>query len=111
MTTSSACGTNCNTVCQAGSQAYCSAFSQFIKDHRDVGPYTAICEQKDEFIFRNWTAAWWNDYQDDLLTADKMGKRNPHNAGVSFPNGRAAADPQNFPHPSGSLVTAAKYND
>lgn len=109
-TSQSTCAT-CNTVCQASKQAYCTIHSQYIKDHADVGPYDEICHAKDEFIFRNWTAAWWNDYQDDLLTADRVGKRQPHEGGVSFPDGRAVADPCNNNHPSGSLVTAKKYND
>lgn len=113
----------CNTVCDV-EQSYCggnAGTTQYIKDHADVGAYTMVCEQKDEFIFRNWTAPWWNDYQDDLLTADRMGLYTAHANGVSFPNGRAVTDPQNkgpfpyenvpFQHPAGSLVTGAKYND
>lgn len=40
-----------------------------------------------------------------------MGKTVSHSAGVSFPDGEAKPDPQNVPHPAGSLVTAKKYND
>lgn len=101
------CNTNC-TSCQT----YCQVGWEYIKNDPDVGPYDdSICMAKDEFIFRNWTAEWWNDYQDDLLTADKMGKKESHNKGVQFPDGRAVADPENSPHPAGSLVTAKKYNE
>lgn len=65
---------------------------------------------KDEFIFREWTSEWWNDYQDDLLTADKMGKKVSQSAGVSFA-ARTTPDPTNVPHPANSLVTAQKYNE
>lgn len=113
-TNASPCAT-CNTVCQASKQAYCTIGHEYIEDHEDVGKYTSKpprqCEAKDEFIFRNWTAEWWNELQTSYLTADKMGKTVPHNNGVSFPDGEAKPDPQNYPHPSGSLVTAKKYND
>lgn len=100
----------CNTVCQAQKQNYCTIGHENINTHATVGKYTEICHVKDEFIFRNWTAAWWNDYQDDLLTADKMGRHTPHNNGVSYSE-RAVADPCNNNHPANSLVTAKKYNE
>lgn len=100
----------CNTVCQAQSQAYCKIGHELIQNHETVGKYTEICHKKDEFIFRNWTAKWWNDYQDDLLTADKMGMKVPHNKGVTYSE-RAAPDPCNDTHIPNSLVTAKKYNE
>lgn len=108
-TSRSQCST-CNTVCQASSQAYCVIGHELIQNHETVGKYTEICHIKDEFIFRNWTADWWNDYQDDLLTADKMGMKVPHNKGVNYTE-RAAPDPCNDTHIPNSLVTAKKYNE
>lgn len=105
----------CNTVCQATKQAYCSIDHENIEDHEDVGKYTSKtphqCEAKDEFIFRNWTADWWNELQDSYLTADKVGKTKAQDSGVSFSDGQAKPDPTNVPHPQGSLVTAKKYNE
>ena len=101
----------CNTKCTS-CQAYCQLGIQLIQNHGTVSDYVDPgCMVKDEFIFRNWTADYWNTLQDMLLTADKMGESSPHAGGVSFPNGRAVPDPENAPHPQGSLVTAAKYND
>ena len=101
---------SCNTVCQSRAQWYCYIDHEYIKDHETVGQYTEICHAKDEFIFRNWTADWWNDYQDDLLTADKMGMKQPHDKGVVYTE-RAAPDPCNDTHIPNSLVTAKKYNE
>lgn len=111
------CNTNCKTC-----QAYCQVGWEYIKDQPDVGAFTNPgCIEKDEFIFRAWTAPWWNDYQDDLLTADIVGKKESQSANVSFPHGRAETDPQNkgpfpytnvpFQHPYHSLITGSKYND
>lgn len=102
---------SCNTKCTS-CQAYCQLGYQLIESHGTVKDYKdPSCMAKDEFIFRNWTAQYWNTLQTMLLTADKMGLSSPHNAGVSFPNGPAAPDPTNSLHPQNSLITAQKYND
>ena len=107
---STACGScvACNTIC-VQIQAYCNINHENINNHADVGKYNATCEVKDEFIFRNWRSAWWNDLQDDLLTADIVGKTK--NQGAGFSMTPTAPDPENAPHPLNSLVTAAKYNE
>lgn len=101
----------CNTVC-TGCQSYCQLGYQLIQNHGTVNEYRdPACMQKDEFIFRNWTADYWNTLQRMLLTADVMGEKQPQNGGVSFPNGPAAPDPKNETHIENSLITAKKYND
>lgn len=101
----------CNTVC-TGCQSYCQLGYQLIQNHGTVNEYRDPgCMQKDEFIFRNWTADYWNTLQRMLLTADVMGEKQSQNGGVSFPNGPAAPDPNNETHIENSLITAKKYND
>lgn len=102
----------CNTKCTS-CQAYCQLGYQLIRNHGTVCDYKdPKCMAKDEFIFENWTADYWNTaLQDMLLTADKMGEKQSQNAGVSFPYGRAQPDPKNETHIPNSLITADMYND
>lgn len=105
---SSYCNSVCNTVCNTV-QAYCSIGVQYIRSHGDVGAHPAIsCTAKDEFIFRNWTATYWNSLIDKIDTAEQVGKTVKQGAGTTAT--RAAADPQNVTHVANSLVTAQKYN-
>ena len=101
----------CNTMCTS-CQSYCQLGKQLIINHGTVNEYRdPACMAKDEFIFRNWTAKYWNTLQRMLLTADKMGETQTQNANVAFPNGPAAPDPRNETHIENSLITAKKYND
>lgn len=105
---SSYCNSSCNTVCNTV-QAYCSIGYQYIRNHGDVGAHPSIaCVARDELIFRNWTAAYWNSLIDKLDTAEMVGKTK--NQGWSVTAEVAVADPCNDAHPAGSLVTAGKYN-
>lgn len=106
---SSYCVSSCNTVCNT-TQAYCSIGHELIQSHADVSTHPPIaCTVRDELIFRNWTASYWNSLIDKLDTAEVMGKTQTHGAG---PNATyAAPDPCNqITHPANSLVTAEKYN-
>ena len=101
------CQNSCNTV-----QNYCgpSLGIQLIIQHADTGQYPAYCEQKDEFIFRNWRAKdVWNVIIDNLISAFTWGRLENH-TDTNFPFEYAVPDPENSPHPANSLVTAAKYN-
>lgn len=102
------CNSSCNTVCDSV-QAYCSKGRQLITSHGTVGAYPPpACMAKDQFIFRNWTAEYWNGLIDQLDTAEQMGETKPQGTGpVATP---AAPDPCNDTHIPNSLVTAEKYN-
>lgn len=102
------CITDPNTVCKV-SQAYCNIGHEKITSHSDVGAHPGIgCVAKDEFIFRNWTATYWNSLIDKLDTAEHMGYT--QNQGPTAQGTHVTADPTNYPHPQGSLVTAKQYN-
>lgn len=108
-TCSAWCVVSCNSVCDTA-QAYCSIGHEKINSHSDVGAHPAIsCISKDEFIFRNWTARYWNSLGDKLDTAENVGYT--ENQGVTAAHSVAVADPCNNNHPGGSLVTASKYNE
>lgn len=103
------CDSSPNTVCTV-KQSYCNIGREKINTHSDVGAHPAIaCTKKDEFIFRNWTAKYWNSLIDKLDTAEVVGRVSEH--GSILDPAHVTADPQNYPHPAGSLVTAAKYNE
>lgn len=103
------CNSSPNTVC-AVKQSYCNIGKENIKNHADVGAHPSIaCTAKDEFIFRNWTARYWNSLIDKLDTAEIVGLVNKQ--GSVIDPAHVTADPQNMPHPAGSLVTGVKYNE
>lgn len=103
------CDSNPNTVCNK-SQAYCEIGHQLIKNHKDVGAHPEIkCTAKDEFIFRNWTAEYWNSLIDKMDTAEIVGL--VHAQGSLIDPEHVTPDPKNVPHPAGSLVTGDKYNE
>lgn len=108
---STACGAcvACNTVC-VDQQAYCLISRENINTHGDVGTYTNICMAQNEIIIKQWTAAWWNDLQDDLLTANTVGKTQSQGASLTMTPAVASPPPQNAAHPANSLITAEKYN-
>lgn len=102
------CNQPCNTVCVTV-QAYCSIGRQLITSHQTVGAYPPPpCMVKDEFIFRNWTAKYWNGLIDQIDTAEMMGETKCQEVGPAATY--AAPDPCNNTHVPNSLVTAEKYN-
>lgn len=102
------CNTGCNTICITA-QTFCNLGVETVVDHADVTPKTLNgCWQKDEFIFRNWTASFWNTLIKSITDAAKLGV--VQNQGTPPGATQAVADPCNNTHPANSLVTAEKYN-
>lgn len=101
------CNTGCNTKCDVA-QTFCYNGVLTVIDHADVPDFMTGCWVKDEFIFRNWRAADWNKVLDQLKDAAALGL--VENQGTIPAQIKVTADPENAPHPAGSLVTAAAYN-
>lgn len=106
-TCSDYCNSGCNTICDVA-QTFCYNGVLTVIDHADVPDFMTGCWVKDEFIFRNWRAADWNKVLDNLAAAAALGFE--QNQGTIPAQIKVTADPENAPHPPGSLVTAAAYN-
>lgn len=108
------CISGCNTTCRS-KQTFCDAFSiETVIDHADISAWPYNCYVKDEFIFRNWRSSMWNGRLAELREAINLGVKcsqsETSGAAPCQQAGTTTPDPTNTPHPAGSLVTAAQYN-
>lgn len=107
------CNSGCNTICVTA-QTFCNLGVETVINHADISMFPAHCYVKDEFIFRNWRAAMWNDvlqWQTDASKLGKICKQSQSSGGIPGCVQKVTADPENHPHPAGSLVTAKAYNN
>lgn len=106
------CDSGCNTICDVA-QTFCYNGVETVVDHADITKWPYNCYVKDEFIFRNWRSAMWNERINQLTKAAGLGlvcKQSQSSGGIPSSGAFTTPDPQNFPHPANSLVTADKYN-
>lgn len=105
------CNSGCNTICDVA-QTFCYNKVLTVIDHADVPAFPDGCWVKDEFIFRNWTAKFWNDVTKYISDASELGvdTSQQDSAGTLPSFDQAVADRCNNAHPQGSLITATFYN-
>lgn len=111
LTCSSLCNAHCNTVCDT-IQSYAQNGHKYLYLHGDIQghPETGCTGQK-EIIDRAWTAKYWNSLIDKLKMGEIVGKTK-NQGGDPLIFTYAVADPKNqVPHPDGSLIKAAHYNE
>lgn len=101
------CNSGCNTIC-ISEQTFCALGVEVTIDHADVKPYPQGCWEKDQFIFRNWTAEMWNNVLGWIDDTAKLGVE--QNQGTPPGHTKVNPDPDNVTHVENSLVTAEKYN-
>jgi hypothetical protein len=95
------CNTGCNSTCNTA-QTICVVHSQYIKDHSDVGAYPGKEVNSDDFIYKHWTANYWNSLIKKLNDAEDIGYEVSQKS-----SGKVSVDKVN----KDDVITAKFYND
>lgn len=96
---SAVCNSGCNTICDS-SQAFCSIGVQTVTSHADVPGFPWGQVNKDDFIYKFWTADNWNKLIQQVKAAAELGQK--QNNGI---NGSASTSIE-----VKQLITADVYN-
>ena len=95
------CNVAANNNCDSLAQTFCNLNVQYIKNHANVGAYPIDEIQKDDIIYKKWTASKWNSLINKLNTAGSLGAT--RSQGGAGPSINTISDED--------IITAKLYND